>query len=147
MIKKILTGLVALCALYVFATAAYSLYIWSRMSERAWGTVQSWHVIELNASSFAIEADFTFTYREHLRSGITRFSKPYHFNRPSAEKEIERKQAERAIVFFDPAHSSRASLERAFPLKKSLYSLMTIGICAYFLLLNSVFFKQSMQKA
>lgn len=146
MIKKILSGVAAVCTLYFFVTASFSLYQWYGKTNLAWAKVQTWRVIELGTSKFAIEAEYQFSHQGQSYSGLTRFSKPYHFNRPSAEKEIERKIEDRSIAFYNPSHPESSSLERTFPLKKILYFLMTAGVFLYFLCLERIFFQQRVQK-
>ncbi|MBS3905013.1 MAG: hypothetical protein KGZ39_06780 [Simkania sp.] len=145
MIRKILTGIAAVTALYFFIVATYSIYQWSFMTDRAWASVQIWKVVELSSSQFAIEAEYCFTHNGMVYKGLTRFSKPYQYNRLAAEKEIEKKKEARSIAFYDPENPKRSSLERFFPLKKSLYALCAIGIGLYFFLLGRMFFKKGME--
>jgi len=147
MVKKILLGLSTLCALYFTLSATFSLYAHSRLKERAWPTVSSRRIIELSTSQFAIEADYSFEYKKTVYSGMTRFAKPYSFNRPAAEKEIKIIQEEPVIVHFDPKNPAFSSLQRKFPLKKCLHALLTVGVALYFLFLDRVFLEKRMQKA
>jgi len=147
MLKKIIVGFSALCALYFLAAASISLYKWAHRDDRAWGRFTAWRIIEIDPSQFAIEADYTFSYKEKLYTGTERLAKPYLFNRPSAEKEIQKRKAERPVIFFNGKKPNDSTLQRAFPLKKCLYALTAIGILGYFFFLDRVYFKQSMKKA
>lgn len=147
MVRKILVGVAALCTLYFIVTASYSLYQWSGKTHRAWATVEMWRVIELGPSKFAIEAEYSFTHEGQSYSGMTRFARPYHYNRPAAEREIQRKIEDRSVAFYDPSHPNRSALERFFPLKNTLYAMLTLGVFLYFVLLDRVFLQQRVQKA
>ncbi len=146
MVKKILVGLSLLCVLYFSSAAFIGWYRWMQCDQRAWGTFTAWRVIEIDSSQFAIETDYTFVYKGQLYRGSARH-KPYPFNRPSAEKEIQIRQAQRPIIYFHSKKPNISMLQREFPLKKCLYALLTVSILGYFLLLDRVYFKQSMKKA
>jgi hypothetical protein len=147
MIKKILLGLSAICALYFTLSATFSLYAYSRIKQRAWPVVSDWRIIEVSQSQYAIEADYSFEYKKITYKGSTKFAKPYSFNRPSAEKEIKILQEGPLVVHFDPKNPAYSSLQRKFPLKKCLHAMLTIGVAIYFLFLDRVFLEKRMQKA
>ncbi len=147
MVKKILLGCSLVCALYFTSTASWSLLSWYRLDDRAWANVTSWRVIEIDPSQFAIEAEFSFEHAGKTYNGVTKYAKPYSFNRPSAEKDIEHKKQERPIVFYNSKKPQSCSLEHAFPLKKCFYAALTLGILAYFGLLEGILLQKRMKKA
>jgi hypothetical protein len=147
MLRKILLWASVVCALYFSVTAMFSFYAWQRLQARAWPISSAWRVVQLSESAFAIEADFSFEHKNAVYTAVTKFAKPYCFNRPAAEKEMKTLQESYNIVHFDPNSPSHASLQRLFPLKKCLHGLLTIGIALYFLFLDRIFLEKRMQKA
>jgi hypothetical protein len=147
MLRKILLGASILCALYFSLSAGISLYKWKRLTGRAWPSSSTWRIVELSESAFAIEADFSFEHKNAIYTAVTRFAKPYCFNKPAAEKEMKILQETYNIAHFDPSNPAHASLQRLFPLKKCLHGLLTIGVALYFLFLDRIFLEKRMQKA
>jgi hypothetical protein len=139
MLKKILFYSSLLCALYFLCSASISIYPWMRCTERARAEEVSWKIIELNPSQFVLEAAYRFTHQGKIYTGISKLPKPYLLNRPSAEKEIQRRAAQGTIIFFDRAKPSFSQLVSVFPLKKCFYALLTLGVLGYFFFLDRMY--------
>lgn len=117
-------------------SASIDIWKYLRLEERVQVSIDKWKVIEKSSSKFAISASYSFDYQRKSRHGKTTFSKPYHLNRPSAEKQVNILNQKAWTVWVHPGHPEHSSLERVFPLKKCFYSLMALGIYLYFIYLR-----------
>lgn len=121
-----------------FLTAGFlistSLDIWtySCLQEKAPAQVYKWKIREKSSSQFALKASYAFDYQGKTYLGKTRFAKPYHLNRLSAERQVNILKQKNWTVWVQPGHPEHSTLERLFPLKKCIYSLMVLGIYLYF---------------
>jgi hypothetical protein len=117
-------------------SASMDIWRYLRLEERVPASVEKWKIIEKSSSQFALRASYTFEYQGKVHQGKTTFSKPYHLNRPSAVKQIHSLNQKPWTVWVHPGYPDHSSLEKNFPLKKSLYSLMTLAIYFYFIYLR-----------
>ena len=106
-----------------------------RLEKKSIAKVEKWEVVEKGSSKFAIKANFSFENQGLIYQGKTTFSKPYHLNYLSAEKQIKIYTAQLWPVWYQESHPEHCSIERIFPFKKCLYSLMLLGIFLYFVYL------------
>lgn len=123
-------------------SACFDIWNYSRLQEKAAAQVYKWEIIEKSSSQFALKASYAFDYQGKIHQGKTLFSKPYHLNRLSAEKQINILNQRIWTVWVQPSHPEHSTLERVFPLKKCIYSLMVLGIYLYF-----VYLRQSLRKS
>jgi hypothetical protein len=117
-------------------TASIDIWRCLRLEDRVKASIEKWKVIEKSSSQYALRASYTFDYQGKSHRGKTTFSKPYHLNRPSAEKQANILNQKSWTAWVHPGHPEHSSLERVFPLKKCLYALMALGIYLYFIYLR-----------
>jgi hypothetical protein len=118
-------------------SAGLDLWGYLRLEKKSIAKIEKWKVIEKGSSKFAIEAYYSFETQGHSYPGKTTFSKPYHLNRLSAEKQIKIYTAQSWPVWYQSNHPEHSSIENLFPFKKCLYSLMVLGIFFYFVYLRT----------
>ena len=123
-------------AAYFLVTAALDLWRYGKFEKKSIAVVDQWTILEPSSSQFAIQAGYSFTYQGEEYRGKTTFSKPYHLNRLSAEKQIKTHALQKWPVWVYPRHPEQNTLEHRFPLKKCLYSLMVLGVFVYFIYLK-----------
>ena len=131
--SSLLTLLSGGVSLYFLLVALFHLWGYFRLEERAPATVHQWTIVRKSSSAFAIEAAYTFEAQGQARSGQTVFSKPYHLNTPSAERQIKIFSTRSWAVWYSPKDPAYSSLDKTFPTKKITYALMALGVFAYFL--------------
>lgn len=117
-------------------SAALDLWGYLRLEKRTIASVHQWKIIEKSSSQFALKASYTFESQGKMHHGKTVFSKPYHLNRISAEKQIKIFSLQSWPVCYQYSHPGHSTIDRVFPLKKCLYSLMALGIFFYFVYLR-----------
>jgi len=122
-------------------SAALNLWGYMRLEKKSIATVEKWRIIEKSSSQFALRASYTFNAQGKAYRGKTTFSKPYHLNRISAEKQIKIYANQQWAVWYQPTQPKNSSIEHIFPFKKCLYSLTVLGIFFYFVYLRNRHFE------
>jgi hypothetical protein len=144
--SSLLMSLAGLLVAGFLTTASLDLWRYVRLEKKSIAKVEKWKVVEKGSSKFSIKAYFSFETQGHTYQGKTTFSKPYHLNRLSAEKQIKIYTTRQWTVWYQESHPEHCSIERIFPLKKCFYSLMVLGIFLYFVYLITSVKKSSTSK-
>ena len=137
--SSLLVGLGGLLTAGFLITAGVDLWRYQRLEKKSIAKVEKWEVVEKGSSHFAIQAYFSFENQGHTYQGKTTFSKPYHLNHLSAEKQIKIYSTQQWPVWYQQSHPEHCSIERIFPFKKCLYSLMVLGVFFYFVYLRHAY--------
>jgi hypothetical protein len=124
-------------------SAGLDLWGYLRLEKKSIAKVEKWKVVEKGSSKFAIKAYYTFEVHGKTHQGKTTFSKPYHLNRLSAEKQIKIYTAQQWPVWYQESHPGHSSVEHLFPFKKCLYSFMVLGVFLYFVYLRHRYFERN----
>lgn len=122
----------ALIAAVFLGIAGIALWGYLRLEASAPVAQVQWAIIQKSSSQFALKAAYHFDHQGKAIEGESLFSKPYYLNQLSAEKQIQEFSKQKWTVWYDPGSPAVSSLEKKFPAKKILYSLMTLGIFFYF---------------
>lgn len=102
-----------------------------------------WSVSEKSPSSFALHVSYLFDpIKKAPLQGAMELPKPYFLNLPAAQCAMEGFAQKSWKVFYNDKNPSINSLQKNFPFKECLQSLLTLGVFVYFL-----FFKKIMEKA
>lgn len=130
--SSLLIGFTGFLMAGFLVSAAYDLWGYWRLEKKTMAHICRWKVIEKSSSQFAIRASYVFEHQGKEYRGRTTFSKPYHLNGESAKKQIKKYALYSWPVWYSPRNPHQSSIERKFPLKKCLYSLMVVGVFLYF---------------
>jgi hypothetical protein len=117
-------------------SAMHDLWAYLRLEEHATAYVYHWRIVEISPSEYGIKASYSFKARGNTYKGKTFFSKPYHLNIESVQRQIKDYTPRSWTVWYQPSHPKISSLERNFPVKRCAYALMTLVIFFYFLYLE-----------
>ncbi len=102
-----------------------------------------WEILEKSSSSFALLVSYQFNPLEKgLIRGVTELPKPHFLNLPSAERAVKELSGKSWDVFYNEKDPSISSLQKIFPFKDCIQTVLTLGVFVYFL-----FFKKMMEKA
>ncbi len=127
-------GILLLVVLIFVGSTAHSLYIYSRMLEKAAPTELSWEVKELSGGKHILVAHYAFSVNGTIYTGITDFKHTLYFNPWTAEAARDHKEQEQWTVWYDLRYpGSRSTIEKIFPTKKCIYSGIVIAILLYFI--------------
>jgi hypothetical protein len=135
-------SITALLTAVFLTTTLLDLWNYFRLKEKTIAKIEKWKVVE-KGSKFAIQAYYSFETQGHTYprtyprayQGKTTFSKPYHLNRQSAEKQIKIYTMKQWPVWYQESHPEHSSIDRIFPMKKCLYSLIVLAVFLYFVYL------------
>lgn len=134
-----------LWALLLFCTAALALWRGAVGGLAFWnyqrlGTCVPGHVekieVRSKGSKYALEASYSYKFREKTYEKKMVLPKPFHLNRVSAEKAATRLAGMQWQVYLDSSAPHLSSLDPQFPLKAVLYGLCSVGVFLYFLYLS-----------
>ncbi len=134
--SSLLVWLAGLITAGFLVSASLDLWAYLRLEKKSIAKVEKWRVIEKGSSKFAVKGYYAFEVQGKTYHGKTIFSKPYHLNRLSAEKQIKNYTTQQWPVWYQPSHPEHSSIELFFPFKKCLYSLMVLGVFLYFVYLR-----------
>lgn len=74
---------------------------------------------------------FSYETEESIRRGCTVLTHPIAHNEAAAKEMVEELSQKKWIVWYDPDHPERATLQNSFPLKESLSALTLLGVFLY----------------
>lgn len=126
-----MTLLGAVLFLILGVQVGLDLWAYARLTARTEVSIDQWKVIK-KSSSFPLQATYHFGFQGKTYQCKTVLPPPYHLNRLSAEKAIKNLEKFRWMAWFDPRNPSISSLQKEFPLKKTIYALIALGITCYF---------------
>jgi hypothetical protein len=127
--------------LWIFAEFTVKYFVYIKQSSPSVAEVFEWGVIEMDEDKFVVCADFKFQTNgteEFVSSHL--FEKTPFLSKSDAERFIASKQSEdwKCYWYGNPSDPS-VSMERIFPLKVMVYSLIALAIFIYFSRLKEKF--------
>ena len=129
---KIILAVAALIALWFVGKSTYGFYHYYRLSAEAPATLEKWDLVQLSSSKFSYEVSYYFKGRgkryekkELLRSNI-------YPNKYAAEGDLAKLKEQKWTAYYAPNNPQVSSLQNSFPLKSSLYALLSLGVFFYF---------------
>lgn len=126
-----LTGMIALC----FAMQAVRLlYQYLRLDSRTNAENIVWKVVRRSASHYTLAADYTYRVDGYEYCGKTELKSPSYFNYYAALRERKARASEEFFTWYQKRQPSVASLQKQFPKKECIYTLLTVGVFIYFYL-------------
>lgn len=120
----VLVGVITLSALWYTGLTWYRYYNYSRLNAEIAPKTMSWHVVEHGSDTYTLEADYTFMTNGTTFSGSTDFSSEGYLNRTTAENAITNASQRSWKVWYDSNDPSHSSLEKDFPIKYYIYTIM-----------------------
>lgn len=132
-----MTLLGAVIFLILGIRACIDLWSYARLTDRKEVIIDRWKVVKKSSSAFLIRATYHFEFQEKTYTCRDVLPPPYHLNRMSAEKAVQKLEKQRWAAWFDRGHPQISSLRKELPLKKIIYSLIALGITCYFVFLET----------
>ena len=131
----VLLLIVVTCALWFITKAGSEVYTYFQLKERAPVVINSWSVEEIKSDRFAVIAHYIFEYQGKTYEGSS--SVGGYYPNPWAAQEGKKQFAlKKWSVWINPKDPHHSTLEKQFPLKKSLSALILIGLAMYFFILG-----------
>lgn len=118
------------CAIFLWLAwgVFQDLWLYWRLSTSVSAVVERVEIIERGASKFELKAYF--------ENRTCLLGKPYYLNRPSAERAASALEGKAQRFWIDPQNPQIFAIEKTFPYKKILYSIVALGVMGYFYLLE-----------
>lgn len=145
-IFKIVFGTAVAITLWCSLEAASDLWLFWRLDHKAPVEIHKWSIQEISSSEFALKASYRFMAKDREWNGKTVFEKPYHFNRPSAEKALQKKREQHFVAWYSSSNPKHSSLEKHFPYKQCFHALVSLGVSVYLFFLQYTNFSRIASK-
>ena len=128
-------GLVAFCTLAYTSYTLFQLYNYQRFTRTVIPQQIDWSVLAMNEDNFIPQAHYQFIFQGQVFKGHT-LLKEHYLNAWAAREAIDRLQQTSLLVWFDSTSPLTSTLERNFPIKTFLYTLLLWGLLIYLIWLN-----------
>lgn len=128
------TVLISLMLLSIGGYTAHTLIkVWQYvyLNQHTHAVDIQWSIFPKNEESFIPVANYFFQVDEKNYHSQTLWQEHY-LNRWAAEEAIMRLKKTAPLVWFNSHYPDKSSLQKIFPLKESLYSLLLWGLGIYF---------------
>jgi hypothetical protein len=124
-------------ALLVYSSITlYRLYSYIRLDAHATAQTISWQVAEIEEDLFAAGATYTFPVGDQLIEGYDHLRKPIYYNRWAAESSLISNESADKTIWYRSSDPSVSSLQKSFPLKESIYTIILLALLLYFIWLG-----------
>lgn len=119
-------------SLYLAGDFFYRLNEYFTLTHSAPAVVSDWKVVEKREGKFSIEALFSYHIGDQEITGRYLFPKPVYSNPYVAEDLVEHWREKEWTIWYSPKRPHDALLQKAFPLKKGVYLVLSLCIILYF---------------
>lgn len=131
MLRKTLTGCIALIALWFVGNALYQLAGYIRLGSQAPAQSLQFVVRERSSSHYLIEVLYSYQVEGVSYQGTTLFPQPVYLNRYSAEGDLPKWEKISWQTWYQKTNPQNSSLHRDFPMKALIRALLSIGVFLY----------------
>lgn len=129
-----LIGVAGAIALWFSLQTTLGIFKYYHLDAKAPAHLSSLSVQEVKGTRYLVEAKYIYEVKGRSYLGKTLFCEPVYLNRLSAEEDFEKWKQFSWEAFYNSKNVKESSLQRVFPLKKSIYTLLSIGVFIYFCL-------------
>lgn len=127
---------IGLVSLWFTGNALYMLYGYSKLNSQTPAENIEWSVKELTDEQFILEGHFDYKVDEKNYHGDTRFSGNPYRNKWGANEAIKNNQNRKWNVWYDKKDPDYSSLQKNYPYKELIYSIVLWGLVGYFIWLG-----------
>jgi hypothetical protein len=129
--KRVLFAIIGACVVWLGSVAGIALLDYYRLSSSAEAQITDWSVAEESESEVYLAATYVYVVDGKSYEGKTIFQEPRFLNRFSAEEQLKGWQGLRYKVWYAAGKPELSSLQRLFPLKKSVYAFLALGVFGF----------------
>ena len=130
--------------LWVLSGFTVNYFIYLKQANNSIAEVFEWGVIELDDDKFVVCADFRF-HTDGVDEYVSQhlFEKSPYPTMELAESALQSmKQEEWRCYWFGNPHDPQVSMDRNFPMKDFVYTMLALLVYVYFLALRSYYFRR-----
>lgn len=124
---------IAIAAIWCTGDALYKLYHYYRLSASTSATITGGSVEKVSEDRFLLKLTYNFSVKGELYSGETVFDEPLFRNAWAAEEALPKFTVKPWKAWYSSSNHGYSSLQKNFPVKECLSSIMLLGIMVYFL--------------
>jgi hypothetical protein len=125
-------GAMSIVVAWFTIVAIYQIYLYARLNGHVETKDVQWSIKEISDESYLLKAHYTFFANNKLYSGESVLLGPHFRNVYAAEKGLSENASHPWIVWFSLANPEYSSLQKNFPVKECLSSLLLWGLLIYF---------------
>ena len=128
---KIILAIAVLMALWFVGKSIFGLYHHYSLSAEAPATIEKWDLIQRSTSKFTYEVTYHFkaSGKKYEKKEFLSYIYPNKF---AAAGDLKHLKEELWIAHYAPRRPHISALENPFPLKTSLYAILSLVIFFYF---------------
>ncbi len=124
-------GIMAIGILFYSGRTAYHVWQYARLDKQIEAEKINWSVIPINEEKFIPQAAYKFSVNAKEYEGQSRWNQSY-LNAWTAQDAIKKLIQSPPLVWYDASNPEASSLQKIFPLKENLYTLMLWLLGLYF---------------
>lgn len=123
----------ALGAIWFSWLACREAYNYSTLKAHTLAQSVQWSVVELSDEHYALQGSYAFTVGGVQYFGVTTLDDPPYRNAWAATKAIPEHALKQWNVWYSPINLAHSSLQKKFPFKQCVSSIILWGILIYFI--------------
>lgn len=127
---------IGLVSLWFTGNALYKLYGYNKLNSQILADNIQWSIKEVTDEQFIVEAHYEYKVNGKSYTGDTVFSNHPHRNKWGANEAIKDNQKGKWKVWYDKNDPDYSSLQKNYPYKELIYSVVLWGLVAYFIWLG-----------
>lgn len=129
----ILFSIIALCALWMTEGTLKKIYTYYSLNSHLPAKSITWKIHPINDERYQLQGNYRFFLGEKEYLGTSTLYSHVYRNPWGAEKGLKDIEKEPLTIWYSSSDPTINSLERNFPLKESLYSIIILALIAYFI--------------
>lgn len=133
---QILLVSLALVASYFSLTSYILMYQYARLDTRTVPESVHWSSHALNNERYVLKANYVFRVKDRNYTNEALLLNPWYRNEWAAEQEIPIQMKKNWEIWFSSSNPESSSLQKIFPTKECVSSILLWGIFVYFVLLG-----------
>ena len=132
-----LFALIGASALYFGIKASYHLYLYQTETASTTALTTTWTLDEPSNAHYVPQGSYTYVVDGITYSATSDLPRQIYRNRWAAEEDIASYDQKQWSVWYDPAHPSRSTLQKFFPIKECLSTALVLAILGYLIWLKT----------
>lgn len=122
-----------LVAVWFTIVAIYRYHNYSSLQAQTLASEIQGQIIEESSESYTLTATYRYEVGHQIFTGTSLWNDTNYRNQWAAEQDLKEFSARKWKVWYDPHHPEYSSLQKKFPLKECISSIVLWGLLLYFL--------------
>ena len=135
-IWQVIFIVLAATALWFMGIASVRSYHYFHLTSSTTSFAVDWSFKELSEDHFVYVAEYSFKVKNQVYSGKDTQKTPFYRNAWAAEDALKKSSPQQITIWYSERSPQDSALEKNFPLKEWISSLLLWGLLIYFLYLK-----------